>query len=326
MILNHTLISAALIAALAPTAPMAQEEAAPTGILAPENFTANVGLTTDYRFRGISNSDGPAVSGGFDWAYNGFSVGVWASNTEFSDGNVEIDYYGGYDYAWNNWAFSIAALYYTFPGEDPKNTEGFDPPGFDPTLFSPNRAAGDPTLSSFGNVSAGYNNRDPGVAADIDANYFEVSVGVAYTFAGLMFEPTVGATYNYSPDYFGEDGDGHHVQASLGASLPWGLAPFFNYGYQHVDGDEFSNFFAVPGYNWAWWNVGVTKEVRGFNLSFAYWDTNYDDDCNTNGVWNGRSSCSFERFYNEFNYATEGNRTYKDLTEGQFVFSISRSF
>ena len=41
--------------------------------------SANVGFTTDYIWRGMTQSDGPAVSGGFDYAsesgfYAGFGV------------------------------------------------------------------------------------------------------------------------------------------------------------------------------------------------------------------------------------------------------------
>src|SRR6185295_4499979 len=49
-------------------------------------FTANISLTTDYRFRGISQSDrDAAVQGGFDFAQNGWFAGVWASSVDFLD-------------------------------------------------------------------------------------------------------------------------------------------------------------------------------------------------------------------------------------------------
>jgi hypothetical protein len=48
---------------------------------------ANINAVTDYRFRGVSQTDGgPAVQGGFDYEYKPYNLyaGVWASNV---DGN-----------------------------------------------------------------------------------------------------------------------------------------------------------------------------------------------------------------------------------------------
>ena len=60
---------------------------------------ANVALSTDYIFRGFTQTNNdPAVSGGFDYSFdNGFYVGIWGSNVNFgSDTSTEIDLYGGY--------------------------------------------------------------------------------------------------------------------------------------------------------------------------------------------------------------------------------------
>ena len=50
-------------------------------------FSANIALTSDYRFRGQSQGQGePALSGGIDYAgSSGFFAGVWASNVDFND-------------------------------------------------------------------------------------------------------------------------------------------------------------------------------------------------------------------------------------------------
>jgi len=49
------------------------------------DIAGNIGLATDYRFRGISQTDrDPAVSGGFDFtAENGIYAGIWGSNISF---------------------------------------------------------------------------------------------------------------------------------------------------------------------------------------------------------------------------------------------------
>ena len=72
----------------------------------PENtLTFNIGATTDYRFRSISQSSfKPAVQGGADFSHkSGAYVGVWGSNVNWvkdfagaTDGSLEVDLYGGY--------------------------------------------------------------------------------------------------------------------------------------------------------------------------------------------------------------------------------------
>ncbi len=69
---------------------------------ADDGLTFNIGLTTDYRYRGISQSRlKPAISGGADYTAGGFYAGVWASSIKWikdagGDSNFEIDLYGGY--------------------------------------------------------------------------------------------------------------------------------------------------------------------------------------------------------------------------------------
>jgi len=73
--------------ALATLAPAAQAE-----------ITANVALTTDYVWRGVSqNQEDPALQGGFDYAHDsGFYLGVWGSNVNFGGASTELDLYGGW--------------------------------------------------------------------------------------------------------------------------------------------------------------------------------------------------------------------------------------
>src|ERR1035437_8722893 len=71
----------------------------------PDNEVSfNVGLTTDYRYRGISQSRlQPALQGGADYVNNpsGFYAGTWLStikwitDTPGGSGNVEWDLYAG---------------------------------------------------------------------------------------------------------------------------------------------------------------------------------------------------------------------------------------
>jgi len=83
------------------------------------NFSANVGFTTDYKFRGISQSDGAAIQGGFDVNHDsGLYAGIWGSNVDFPNpgsGSLELDWYGGWAGEFNGIGVDIGAIYYTYP-------------------------------------------------------------------------------------------------------------------------------------------------------------------------------------------------------------------
>ncbi len=96
-------------------------------------FTANIELTNDYRFRGISQTDrSAAVQGGIDFASNGWFAGVWASNVDFEDDTnknapAEVDIYGGYNYAWSETTeIGLQARYYWYPDSSFSGTATYD--------------------------------------------------------------------------------------------------------------------------------------------------------------------------------------------------------
>ncbi len=91
-------ILALLALAAAAAALPARAEEAPA-----DPLSFNVGVFTDYRYRGISQTRlKPALQGGADYAHaSGFYVGTWASTIKWikdggGDAQVEIDLYGGY--------------------------------------------------------------------------------------------------------------------------------------------------------------------------------------------------------------------------------------
>ena len=68
------------------------------------NVTGNLGLVSDYRFRGYTQTDyNPALQGGVDFAHkSGFYLGNWNSNVEqslYTGASLEMDFYGGYKHA-----------------------------------------------------------------------------------------------------------------------------------------------------------------------------------------------------------------------------------
>jgi uncharacterized protein (TIGR02001 family) len=104
----------------------------------------NVGATTDYRYRGISQSRlGPALQGGADFAHkSGFYLGTWGSTIKWiKDGggssNLELDVYGGYkgELA-EGVAFDVGVLAYIYPGHklavSPNTTEIYGAVTFGP--------------------------------------------------------------------------------------------------------------------------------------------------------------------------------------------------
>lgn len=89
------------------------------------NFFANpsgsVAVTSDYVFRGITQSDEhPAFQGSLFFGQStGPYLGVWGSNVDFNDGDeasAEIDLSGGYKWAWGPVSLDSGIIYYAYPG------------------------------------------------------------------------------------------------------------------------------------------------------------------------------------------------------------------
>jgi len=138
----RTSVAAAALAALFAGSAMAQTPPpaaapAPAPAPAPEpdwTFTGNVGLFSQYVFRGISQTnEKPAIQGGLDLGHkSGFYVGTWASNISWlSDGNpdvsapIEWDFYGGYKWSLPaDFVADFGVLYYWYPGTYPS---GYSP-------------------------------------------------------------------------------------------------------------------------------------------------------------------------------------------------------
>jgi uncharacterized protein (TIGR02001 family) len=120
-----TIAAACGIALTASALPVMAQDAEPAA--EPEevpSVSANLGLVSDYRFRGISQTDrDPAIQGGFDYTYNPASiyVGTWLSNID-KDGFVgspfEWDIYGGWRPKFGDFTLDLGAVYYMYPQGD----------------------------------------------------------------------------------------------------------------------------------------------------------------------------------------------------------------
>lgn len=115
-------ITAAALASIAFAAPaFAQEE--PAG---PITVSGSVALVSDYRFRGVSQSDEEmAIQGGFTVAHeSGVYVGTWASNLSgwgtFGGSNMELDIFGGYKLPVGGGTLDVGLTWYMYPGGSDK--------------------------------------------------------------------------------------------------------------------------------------------------------------------------------------------------------------
>jgi uncharacterized protein (TIGR02001 family) len=109
-------------AAFAQTAPAAAES----------TIAYNVGVVSEYRYRGIGQTKGdPALQGGVDYTNpNGFYLGAWASTIKWikeagiaqndpakaTKGSVELDIYGGYKGEVSGVAYDVGYLRYEYLG------------------------------------------------------------------------------------------------------------------------------------------------------------------------------------------------------------------
>ena len=115
--------AAAVATAFASTAAFADETPEVT-------ITGSAAIVSQYRFRGISQSDQkPAVQAAITASHkSGFYVSVWGSsasagNSAVNIGGTEIDVYGGYTHALGNSGFTVdGGLYgYLYPGASAGN-------------------------------------------------------------------------------------------------------------------------------------------------------------------------------------------------------------
>lgn len=102
----------------------------------PHTLTGNVGLFSQYIFRGLTQTNRePALQGGFDYSHaSGLYAGTWASNISWlrdgttaagtgapaysAGGSLEWDFYGGYKWSLpNDLTLDLGTLYYWYPGD-----------------------------------------------------------------------------------------------------------------------------------------------------------------------------------------------------------------
>jgi len=201
-------------------------------------WSFNVGGTSDYVFRGISQTSGdPAVQGGFDMTYGWFYAGAWMSTIDFGKNVVgknivwsEIDLYAGIKPKFGMFTFDFGGIYYAYPGA-----------------------------------------KDTGAELD----YVELKAGVS---VNPIKPLTIGATGFWSPEYSGKIGEVWTVEGTAAYELPKFhiFTPTISALVGYQQGDAGQGYAAGTDDNYTYWNAGLALAVDKLTLDFRYWDTNID--------------------------------------------------
>jgi uncharacterized protein (TIGR02001 family) len=204
----------------------------------PGTLSANVALTTEYYFRGISQTDdAPALQGGLDYEVEiakpvSLYLGVWGSNVDFNEAGgvdgatVELDWYGGFKGMIGNTGLSWSGgfIYYSYPGAD----------------------------------------------SSLNYDFWEIQASLGYDFGVAA----VTASVNYSPENFADSGDAWYPKLAVDVPVP-GVKGLSFSGYvakQYIDKEA---VFGSPDY--VEWNLSVSYAIPGLvDLSLAYSDTDID--------------------------------------------------
>lgn len=118
---RQKILATALLAGAACSLPTAHAADAPAEPAPSYTLTTNVGLFSQYVFRGISyTQEKPAVQGGADFAHaSGFYIGIWGSQISgkaIQNAVGEIDVYGGYATTVGDFGIDAGLLQFIFPG------------------------------------------------------------------------------------------------------------------------------------------------------------------------------------------------------------------
>jgi uncharacterized protein (TIGR02001 family) len=245
--MRKSFLSLAVLSALSiPTLSFADDTAPAAAPAAPYTIAYNVGLYSQYVFRGLTQSDNkPAIQGGVDFTHSsGFYLGTWASNISwledggnYNGSSLELDIYGGYrmNFGESGVGLDVGLLNYIYPGS--KTATG-----------DTNIAFTDPyTLEAYAALSYGWAQA-------------KLSYGIT--------------------DIFGATNSDGSYYAELNGNIPLGdtgITANLHVGYQDYKG-------SVGGvsndslYTYTDWKIGATKSwSNGVNLGAYYSDTNAKD-------------------------------------------------
>ncbi len=91
-------------------------------------WSGNLGVTSDYIFRGVSQTQNkPALQGGVDYSKGAFYAGGWTSMVDFgTDAVAEVDFYAGFAGQLDSGlTYDVNYGYYLYPGDEAFNVGEF---------------------------------------------------------------------------------------------------------------------------------------------------------------------------------------------------------
>jgi uncharacterized protein (TIGR02001 family) len=225
------------------------QAAAPAAAASPHTFTGNMALVSDYRFRGITQTFAkPALQGGFDYSHSsGIYLGNWNSNISsgagFPEGNLEMDFYGGWKKSWGDFGLDVGLLYYYYPGSNASTAQGT---GIAPLKAGP------------ANHTGRVDNK-------------EVYIGGSWKFLSVKYFHSMG-------DYFSIPGTKNSNYLDFSASYDlgngWGING--HVGSLNVKNNGSTN---LTNAEYTDWKIGVTKDFSGWLVGASYIDTNAKGSC-----------------------------------------------
>lgn len=250
---------------------VSMKDAAPADPGRQFGWTFNIGATSDYVFRGISQSaEEPALQGGIDFTYGILYAGIWGSGVDFgsnADGRgiavSELDVYAGAKPVWGPLTFDFGIIYYAYPG------------------------------AKDGGPAAAHVYRE--------FDYVELKAGVS---GSPVDKLTLGGVVFYSPEYTSKQGEVWTLEGTAAFELPkiGSAVPTISalVGYQVGDfsaakfGAGAATFVTANGADdYVYWNIGLSLAIDKLTLDFRYWDT---DIANTSGVTGLSSFCTGATF------------------------------
>lgn len=169
--------------------------------------SASVALSTDYVWRGYSQTDNdPAISGEFDYSHSsGLYLGTWASNVSFAtDADIEIDIYGGIAGELDNGlGWDVGVLRYLYPGTKDSVSGNLD---WNEYHLALNYSFVSASVNYSSDV---YNSNETGVYYTLGADY-DLPMGVALS-AGVGY-------YDYNKKVFGAGSPDSATDYHIGVS------------------------------------------------------------------------------------------------------------
>ena len=239
----------------APEAAAAPAAAAPAAPASPYTLSYNVGLYSQYVFRGLTQTSyNPAIQGGMDFSHtSGFYLGTWGSNISwlndsknYDRSSLEWDIYGGFrnTFGQSDFGYDVGLLNYIYPGS---------------------RTGRKGDGSGFGNDNPAF------------TNPYTLELYGALTWKWLQAKVSYGIT-----DIFGAKDSSGSYYAELNANYPIGDSGYTinaHVGRQeyegHVDSIGLDNKHVL---SYTDWKLGLTKSwSNGVNVGGYWTDTNAKD-------------------------------------------------